>query len=226
MIDEFGDPIHIRSPWANRAIVYSIAVGGAFVAGLALPPWIRGAVRGVAEYDVGALVLLIGYFAFAFHGDERRTRARAAVNDPGRNIALSITILSVVAGLSGAIAILGAAPHVSTPLEHGTAILLAIAAAIIGWFVTHCTYALRYAHLYYRDDGTPGDGLVFPLTPEPDDYDFLYFSFVIGMTCQVSDVPVTDPGIRRLVLLHGIISFGYNTAILALGINLISNLLH
>jgi uncharacterized membrane protein len=226
LIDEYGDPIHLRSPWANRAIVYSLAVGGAVLAGFVLPDWIRGAVRGVAEYDVGAAVLLLGYFGFAFHSDERRTRARAAVNDPGRNVALTVTILSVAAGLSGAIAILGRGAVVNTPLERTTAVLLAIAAAIIGWFVTHCTYALRYAHLYYRDDGTPGDGLVFPLTSEPDDYDFLYFSFVIGMTCQVSDVQVTDAGIRRLVLMHGIISFGYNTAILALGINLISNLLH
>jgi uncharacterized membrane protein len=60
----------------------------------------------------------------------------------------------------------------------------------------------------------------------PDDWDFLYFSFVIGMTFQVSDVQVNDPAIRRLVLAHGLASFVYNTAILALGINLISNLLH
>ena len=226
MIDEFGDPIHIRSPWINRAIVYSLAIGGAIVAAFALPAWIRGYVRAVAEYDVGALILIIGYFIFAFHRSQVLTRARAEVNDPGRNIALSVTILSVAAGLSGAIAILGKGPDVSSPAERTTAVLLAIAAAIIGWAVTHCTYALRYAHLYYRDDGTPGDGLIFPLTKEPDDYDFLYFSFVIGMTCQVSDVQVTDAGIRRLVLAHGILSFGYNTAILALGINLISNLLH
>jgi uncharacterized membrane protein len=115
---------------------------------------------------------------------------------------------------------------VKTPSERGVAVALAIAAAVLGWLVTHTTFALRYAHLYYRDDGTPGDGITFPKTERPDDYDFLYFSFVIGMTFQVSDVQVNDSANRRTVLVHGLISFVYNTAILALGINLVSNLLH
>jgi len=190
------------------------------------PGWIHGTVRAVLTYDVAALAVLIGYFIFAFRDDQNRTRLRAAQNDPGRNVVLSVTILSAAAGLAGAISILGKGPNVRTPSELGFAIAVGIAGAIIGWCLTHSTYALRYAHLFYRDDGTPCDGLTFPRTPEPDDYDFLYFSFVIGMTFQVSDVQVNDPGIRRMVLAHGIVSFAYNTAILALGVNLISNLLH
>jgi uncharacterized membrane protein len=68
--------------------------------------------------------------------------------------------------------------------------------------------------------------LTFPGTTDPDDYDFAYFAFVVGMTFQVSDVQITDPGVRSVVLLHGILSFGYNTAILALVVNLASNLLN
>ncbi len=67
--------------------------------------------------------------------------------------------------------------------------------------------------------------MIFPGTSDPDDYDFAYFSFVIGMTAQVSDVQITDPAVRRLATLHGLISFAYNTAILALVINLASGLL-
>ena len=69
-------------------------------------------------------------------------------------------------------------------------------------------------------------GLLFPGTDKPDDYDFAYFSFVVGMTFQVSDVQVVDKDVRRLVLLHGLVSFAYNTAILALVVNLASGLLY
>ena len=128
--------------------------------------------------------------------------------------------------MAGAIVILGKGEDVHNEFERQIAISLAIGAAVAGWFLIHSTYALRYAHLFYGDvnDPTPCDGLTFPATPEPDDYDFLYFSFVIGMTFQVSDVVINDAGIRRYVLNHAIISFGYNTAILALGVNLISSI--
>lgn len=215
-----------RSPWVNRGIVFGVAVAAAVMVGFLAPPWLRGTVRLVADYDVAATFVLLGYFVFAFTNDEQRTRLRAAMEDPGRNIVLVVVIVSVAAGMSGAIVILGKGPYTHNATEHAVAVALAIGAAVLGWLVTHATYALRYAHLYYRDDGDPGGGLTFPQTPEPDDFDFLYFSFVVGMTFQVSDVQVNDSGIRRLVLMHGLVSFVYNTAILALGVNLISNLLH
>jgi uncharacterized membrane protein len=221
-----NETIRVWTPWHARAVVLSMALVAGVCTSFFAPGWIHGTVRAVLTYDIAALAVLIGYFVFAFRDDQNRTRLRAAQNDPGRNIVLSITILSAAAGLAGAISILGKGPNLRTPSELGFAIAVAIASAIIGWCLTHATYALRYAHLFYRDDGTPCDGLTFPKTPEPDDYDFLYFSFVIGMTFQVSDVQVNDPGIRRMVLAHGIVSFAYNTAILALGVNLISNLLH
>ena len=221
-----NEAIRVWSPWQGRAVVLVAALAACACTSLFAPSWIHGPVRAVLEYDAAALAVLVGYFAVAFRADRERTRLRAAQVDPGRNVMLFIVVVSVAAGLAGAISILGKGPNVRAPSEVAFAIAVAIASAIIGWFLTHATYALRYAHLFYRDDGTPADGLTFPKTPEPDDYDFLYFAFVIGMTFQVSDVQVNDPGIRRLVLAHGIVSFAYNTAILALGINLISNLLH
>jgi len=100
---------------------------------------------------------------------------------------------------------------------------------VLGWFLIHTIFLFRYAHLYYfdsDDDGSAQRGLAFPGTQNPNDYDFAYFSFVIGMTFQVSDVQILDSGVRRLALIHAMISFGYNSTILALGINLISSLLH
>ena len=218
----------VRHPWQYRFFAWSLGVAAAVLVLTLAPPWLRGTVRMVAAYDAGAILLLAFYFFVIFHGDETRTRKRAAMEDPGRNLALSIIVVSIAAGLAGAIVILGKSADVKNEVERGIAIGLAIAAVIEGWFLIHSTFALRYAHLFYGDDvdPSPGDGLTFPKTSEPDDYDFLYFSFVIGMTFQVSYVQVNDSGFRRTVLFHGLISFVYNTAILALGVNLVSNLLH
>ena len=108
-------------------------------------------------------------------------------------------------------------------------ILLAIGAVMVSWLLVHTVFALRYAHLYYdtdTDQGLPkkGGGLEFPDEKEPDYLDMVYFSFVIGMTFQVSDVEISSREIRRWALLHGFLSFIFNTAILALSINVISGL--
>lgn len=95
--------------------------------------------------------------------------------------------------------------------------LLALSAVPLGWATVHTLAAFRYAHLFYS---APSDGgLTFPGTGQPGVQEFLYLSFGIGMTAQVSDVIVTDPGIRRMVLVHAIGSFFYNTVILALAVN-------
>ena len=102
-------------------------------------------------------------------------------------------------------------------------------ALVFGWLLIHTLFVLRYAHLYYQhrdEDDKNGGGLAFPGTHDPKDLDFAYFSFVLGMTFQVSDVQVTSPHIRALALVHGLISFGYNTAILALVVNTVAGLLH
>jgi uncharacterized membrane protein len=117
---------------------------------------------------------------------------------------------------------------------HGAAnvsshITLAMAAVIVSWVLVHTIFTMRYAHLYYdtvSDDGKPkkGGGLQFPDELEPDYLDFAYFSFVIGMTFQVSDVEISSRLIRRHALTHGLISFAFNTTIVALSINVISGL--
>jgi uncharacterized membrane protein len=101
-------------------------------------------------------------------------------------------------------------------------------AVIISWWLVHTVFTMRYAHLYYTtDEGkkTPLGGLEFPGNDkEPDYLDFVYFSFVVGMTFQVSDVEISSKQIRRLAWAHGLIAFAFNTAIVALSINVISGL--
>ena len=110
-------------------------------------------------------------------------------------------------------------------------VMLSIASVGCSWLLIHTIFTYHYAHLFYTCkkeeaiDKAHRGGLEFPNDKAPDYLDFAYFSFVIGMTFQVSDVEVTSGTIRRLVLLHGLISFLFNTIIVALSINIIAGLI-
>jgi len=100
------------------------------------------------------------------------------------------------------------------------ALALAIAGAPLGWFMLHLLMAFHYAYLYYSDPrGEGGHGLEFPDTPEPGAADFLYYSFVLGMTAQVSDVQVSSTRIRNTTLGHSIVAFFFNTVLIAMAVN-------
>jgi len=123
---------------------------------------------------------------------------------------------------------------VSTYTKHGlnVHITLSMIAVSLSWFLIHTLFTIRYAHLYYtvpldpENDAEPvSRGLQFPGEELPDFLDFAYFSFVLGMTFQVADINITGRIFRRLALLHGFLSFVYNTAIIALTINIISGLI-
>jgi len=101
-------------------------------------------------------------------------------------------------------------------------ILLCLTAVVTAWAMTHTAYTLRYAHLYYRDDGDGEGGLVFPGDTKPTYLDFAYFAFTLGMCFQTSDVAITSRPIRRTVLAHAALSFAYNTAILATAVSLVA----
>jgi uncharacterized membrane protein len=158
----------------------------------------------------------------------------AQIQDTSRAAIFSVVVIGALASLAAVVGVLATAKafHGRVFLTH---ILLAIGTVVCSWTLLHTIFALHYAHLYYRrnDDGRDGDdrddeggdGLEFPNTKRPDFLDFTYFSFVIGMTFQVSDVQITSPSIRRLALVHGLLSFLFNTVILALTINLASGLL-
>lgn len=85
-------------------------------------------------------------------------------------------------------------------------------------------FALHYARVYYRrgDNGDQSGGLVFPGGQAPDYLDFLYFSAVVGMTSQVSDVAMASRRMRRLTLVHGVLSFGFNLVVLAIAVNVVA----
>ena len=156
------------------------------------------------------------------------TKARAAAQDPGRDALFVVTLTAAVFGFFAALDILAAVLDDRTPEHQAIVYALGFGAVVLGWLLIHTIFLFRYAHLYYgdRDRNKQSDrGLNFPGGADPNYLDFAYFSFVIGMTFQVSDVQITDRPIRRLALGHAMISFGYNTAILALVVNIVSGLI-
>lgn len=147
----------------------------------------------------------------------REFRAWIEQEDEGLFLVLLITIAAIVFSLVSIFSLLNASHR-----AHGLFLILSLASAPLGWLVLHTVSALHYASLYYGGaEGPDPKGLSFPDTPEPGVWDFLYYSFVVGMTAQVSDVQVLSTRMRRLTMLHGLISFVFNTVLIALAVNTI-----
>jgi uncharacterized membrane protein len=220
--------VNARKARALTPILIGIAT--AAVVGVAMlegPDWLKPMVRVVACYDAGVVAMLILHWGGAMRADAAQTRARAATQDPGRDAVFVLTLMAVAFGFVAAFDVLGPGPRDRRPEHEAIFYALALAAVALGWLLIHTIFSFRYAHLYYRTRDKESDpSLIFPRDDAPSFLDFAYFSFVIGMTFQVSDVQVTSKGTRRLVLAHGMISFAYNTAILALVVNVVSGLLH
>lgn len=206
-----GDP---RS--AGTRIIYALIVGA--VAWLLAP--YAGVPRALIAGDVAGAVQLAVSIWIIVSSDAPETARRAASVDPGRTVVWFIVLAVCAATMASATFVLHSAKHLA---EKDLVLVLVIAATAIAWALTHAAFTLRYAHLYYRDPKDLG-GLEFPHEDDdkdPDDLDFAYFAFTIGMCFQVSDVQVSDRRMRRTVLAHSLISFAFNTGIIALVINVV-----
>lgn len=166
---------------------------------------------------------------FSFH--PREVKAFAEKEDSSASIIFLFVVFAAVIGLFAIIFLLQSIPNES---KQGLSlhIVLAFSSVFCSWALVHTLFTLRYAHLYYRreklmiaSENSDAPALDFPNEREPDYLDFAYFSFVVGMTFQVSDVEISSRDIRRLTLLHGLLSFIYNTVIVAFSINIISGLI-
>ena len=148
------------------------------------------ATRLLTGWDIGVALYLIAAYEIVIRSNTERMRWRAAQEDEGQTAILALT----VAAATGTI--------------------------LLSWTFIHTIFALHYAHEYYGERGTKKRGLAFLNENEPDYWDFVYFSFVIGMTSQVSDVTVSSRNIRRTVTAHGVVSFLFNVALVALMVNI------
>jgi uncharacterized membrane protein len=152
--------------------------------------------------------------------DVGRLRQRAAEDDEGAVALMLLAALAALASL-GAIFFELASADRNNLLPH---VALAILTIALSWIFIHAMFAQHYAHEYYGETGETGGGLKFPGAGGPGYWDFLYFSLVIGMTSQVSDVSVTSKATRITVAAHGVFAFAFNTAIIALTVNMVVGL--
>jgi len=201
----------------------AIALGISALAAIALRPTVSMHVSVLVSWDVFVLCDLALAWTLITRTDETQTRLRAQRYDPGGYI---LFLLIVVAASASFIAIgfmVGSIAELPFG-QRAIRLVLSIGALFLSWFLIHTAFAFHYAKLYYYLPSGHDEhhrGLKFPHDDEPDYMDFAYYSFVVGMTSQVSDVAVRSRPMRRLTLVHGILSFVYNIAILAMSINII-----
>lgn len=148
--------------------------------------------------------------------------------DTSKTFIFIFIVFAALAGLGAVVLMLSSSKSLQGR-EAMTYIGLSVLSVITAWWMVHTVFTFRYAHLYYQQLKKEKKGfemgLEFPGETKPDYLDFAYFSFVVGMTFQVSDVAISSKQLRRLCLLHALISFVFNTVIIALTISVISNLL-
>jgi uncharacterized membrane protein len=200
-----------------------IALAAGLVLFVVLPQDMRFATRTLLAWDLMALAYIVMTLVMISRSTVETCYARAAYYDEGDWVILLVVVVSASASFA---TIFSELAVLKTP--HGSlwhALALTGTTVALSWTFTHLVFTLHYANIYYRpDDDGPG-GLEFPGDRPPDYGDFLYYAFVIGCAAQTGDVGTVSPAMRRITLVHGIVSFVFNTAILALTINVGASLL-
>ncbi len=215
----FINSVMIRPRFFGAAI--AVALGLAF-----LPHSWPQTVRSPVAWDIGGFLYLFFAFRLMWSCGSDRIKARAARRDDSRAVILTIILLAIAASFAAIAGLIGEAKLPSTgPTEKLILAALAVVTIMTSWGVTQVAFAIHYAHDFYRpDDGDEAGGLIFPDCELPDYWDFLYFAVSIGATSQTSDTAIRSRALRRLVTLHAIVAFFFNTAVLALTVNIAASL--
>jgi uncharacterized membrane protein len=194
-----------------------------------LPHGIRGTTRAIVAWDIGVVVYLV-LSGFLFTTERMDHMAEdAAAQEEGEWTIFWLTLAVVTFSFVAIVSEFADISKDMPPHQRSQHVILVAVTLFVSWLMTHTTFAFRYAHEFYEvdDDSTAGicGGLEFPGEKQPDYLDFLYFSLVLGMTFQVSDVQITARKFRRMAIAHGLMSFMFNTIILALTVNIAASLL-
>lgn len=230
MATSAATPVWMRmlGPLAPRPrLALSILVG--VLAGLVCLwiPQMNASTRLIVGWDAMTVTFLSAMFVSMMQHTPTEIRARAALDDEGRGVILALVLIASAASVWAVGAELGLAKDAKGLLRAGR-IVLAFGTVIASWLMVQMIFALHYAHEYYgvdEDDGAAdAGGLDFPGVKEPDYWDFLHFSIVIGVACATADVNFTSKGLRQLGTLHSLVAFAFNTVIVALTINLTAGL--
>lgn len=173
-------------------------------------------------FDVAAMIFLLSTARLWWRSTPDAMRSSAARDDGGRPLLLGVSaiVMTVVLIVLGTIV----QRQSMVGIED---LALVVATLVLAWSFSNLLYAFHYAHLFYDQDRDANDhgGLAFPGDHAPEFSDFCYFSFVLGMTFQVSDVEITSARLRRVATLHGILAFFFNLGVLALTINVLAGAL-
>jgi uncharacterized membrane protein len=177
----------------------------------------------MASFDGAAAVFLASLWPLLKTSRAELIRSHAAKNDANRALLLGVSGIVVLAILVavGSELIEKGAPKPGT-------IALIVATLALAWLFSNMVYALHYAHIFYSQGDLDGDGekedlrgLDFPKTEEPNYWDFIYFSFTLGMTFQTSDVEMTTTQMRTVAIFHCLAAFVFNIGVLAFSINVL-----
>ena len=202
------------------------ALGGGLIY-VAMPAFLPRAMRGAIGWDGGAVLFLALTVLAVGRATPEKLSSRAGQQDSKMWIILALIATAAAASLASLAFVMQKSESV-TPTSLLARIVVTGVTIFVSWIFVHATFAIRYAHYSYGDPGAKGrhrGGLVFPGTEHPDLWDFVYYSFVVGMTCQVSDVQVTSGAMRKLTLAHGVFAFFFNAGVLALAVNILATAL-
>lgn len=207
----------------------SLSLAVAAVAFLLVPHLLRFLTRMLIAWDCGAAFFLLLAWSVIVTAHPNQIKQRAQTQDTSRLLIAVVVVSAACISLFAVAFLLGISKQLPAK-ELGLHVALSVTSMVCSWLVLHTVFTLRYAHYYYRPERKAlpeahAGGLDFPGQQLPDYLDFAYFAFVLGMTFQVSDVSITSRLIRRTALLHGLLSFWFYTAVVALSINLISSLI-
>jgi uncharacterized membrane protein len=218
---------HLSQTNGSQRLFYGLAAGLLTVAvPVSLP--LGWPARGLLGWSVGVAVYLGLAWWLCHSFDARQTRERAQAQDEP---SIVIFLLLLLAALACVLAITLMMQDVSSlrGTERALLITLLVSALALSWLFIQSLFAFHYAHRYYQSNSA-GDreayGLKFPGDMDPDYFDFMYYSHVVGMTSQVSDVQVLSGEMRRITLVHSVLAFGFNILIFALGINVVAGSFH
>ena len=210
---------HLRT---RPRLFICVAIG--ILAGIFAPGIEHAVTRFLLGWNVGVWLFLVLVASLMLHADHEHLRRSAIAQAEGAGAVLAIVIVAAAVSIVAIIIELAAAkgPGAHHAWPH---VLFALATVAGSWLLLPTLFAMNYASLYYRSPH--GSGLNFPDTDEgfrPDYADFLYFSFTIAVASQTADVAISNRPMRRLVLLQSVLSFVFNTTVLALTVNIAAGL--
>lgn len=215
---------HLSETTGSQRLLYGLASG---LATAAVPISMGWQFRGLLGWCLGIVVYLLLAWWLCVGFDAVRTRARAQAQDEPGKVLLLVLLLATSVCVA-AITVLMQQSRDLSGVQRVLHIGLSVFALAVSWLFIQTVFTFRYAHRYYQEEKRKepdGPGLQFPGGLDPDYFDFLYYAHVVGMTSQVSDVQVTSREMRRLTLVHGVLSFGFNMLIVALSINVVAGAL-